>query len=121
MRTILNKIACLTILLAGLALAGACSDDDKKEDCGCNSPVDETVEDVYGTLKKDGMGGYLITNGSGQWVMTYYICNKAIVNFEVPEGGVNVAFDAELMPYCGVYTDVPPAMARITSLDMAFE
>ena len=49
----------------------------------------------------------------------YIICNKNAVKFDVPAEGVAVIFDARLMAYCGIYTDMPPAMATITALTLA--
>jgi hypothetical protein len=116
-----KRLIVLPFVLAGLALAGACKDDDTQAECGCNSPVTNTVTNINGTLIHGDDGNYYITNGSGQWMMSYWVCNKNVVNFEIPEEGVAVVFDADLMKYCGAYLDVAPAHAKVTKLTVAEE
>ena len=120
MKTKIKKaIVFLPLLLAGIVFF-ACSDDDKKATCGCNSPVVNTASGIEGILKGDKSSYAIHSGGNGPLEGTdYIICNKDVVKFNVPAEGVAVIFDAKLMAYCGAYTDMAPYMAKVTALTLA--
>jgi hypothetical protein len=107
------------LYLWGWFLPGPATMMTNKLTDGCNSPVVDNVTNINGTLIHGDDGKYYITSGSGQWGMSYWVCNSNVVKVDVPEEGIPVVFDADLMKYCGAYLDVAPAHVKVTKLNVA--
>jgi hypothetical protein len=72
-----NRIFILSIMAGIILIIMSCKDENKKNDCGCDSDNKTYVTDQTGILQKDSLGGdfYIYKREAGSINSSSIVCN----------------------------------------------